>query len=149
MNGERDYREKENLPQGSERRDEPSRVLPVVEEQLRVDTKVVETGKVHISKTVSENDISVTVPLQHEVYDIERVPVNQIVDAPPPAFFHEGDTMVIPVVREVLVKRYEVVEEVRVTKRRMERDETVQTTLLREDVTVERRNIDQAPPNPL
>ena len=122
-----------------------STVIPVIEEQLRVDKKFVETGKVHISKKVSELQTSVSLPLTHEEYDVERVPVNRVVDTPPPAVSYEGDTMIVPVLREVLVvqKKYEIVEEVRLTKKTFTRQETQPVTLLKEEVAVERKPLNR------
>ena len=110
--------------------------IPVIEEQLRVDKKVVETGKVHVSKKVTEHETSVSVPLMEETYDVERVPVNQVVETPPPPVRYEGDTMIIPVMREVLVvqKHYEIVEEIRLTKQINRQQHTEQVTLKKEEV---------------
>jgi uncharacterized protein (TIGR02271 family) len=119
-----------------------SETIPVIEEQVRIDKKQVETGKVHIYKTVQEHETSVSIPLTQETYEVERVPVNQVVDTPPAAVRYEGETMIIPVLREVMVvqKRYEIVEEVRVTKKTTQNTESQQVTLLREEVHVERSN---------
>lgn len=117
-----------------------SKTIPVIEEQLRVEKKVVETGKVHVSKKVIEHETSVTVPLNEETYDVQRVPINQVMETPPQPVRYEGDTMIIPVVREILVvqKHYEVVEEIRLTRQTQQRQQTEQVTLLKEQVTVDR-----------
>ena len=80
----------------------------------------------------------------HEQYDVERVPVNQVVDTPPPAMRYEGDTTIIPVLREVLVvqKRYEITEEIRITRRRTENTETQNISLRKENVHIERTGTD-------
>lgn len=124
---------------------EKSQTIPVVEEQLRVDKKVVESGKVHLSKRVVEDETSVTLPLTEESYDVERVPVNQVVDEPPQAMRHEGNTTIIPVVREVLVvqKRYEIVEEIRLTKNIKQEQHTEQVTLRKEQVDIDRQQDDE------
>src|SRR6476661_6041401 len=92
---------------------EAGQVIPVLQEQVTVGKRLVETGKVHISKKVTEDQTTVSIPLMQEAYDVERVPVNQVVDTPPPALRYEGETAIIPVLREVLVvqKRYEITEE--------------------------------------
>lgn len=122
-------------------RNRESKTIPVVEEQLHVDKKVVETGKVHIAKKVVENETSIALPLTSESYNIERVPVNQVVDQPPQAVRYEGDTMIIPVLREVLVvqKRYEVLEEIRITRQVTQEQHTENVTLLKEEVQVNRQ----------
>ena len=123
---------------------EKSQTIPVVEEQLRVDKKVVESGRVHLSKKVVENETAVSLPLTEETYDIERVPVNQIVDEPPQPMRHEGNTTIIPVVREVMVvqKRYEIIEEIRLTKNITQEQHTEQVTLRREQVDIDRQQAD-------
>ena len=119
-------------------------VIPVIQEQVTVGKRVVDTGTVHISKKVTEDQTTVSLPLMREEYDVERVPVNEIVDTPPPAMRHEGDTTIIPVLREVMVvqKRYEIIEEIRLTKRRTETTDTQQVTLRKEDVRIERTGPD-------
>ena len=143
---EKDYA---SLPGDSNRpsNEEKAQTIPVIEEQLRADKKVVETGKVHISKKVVENQTSVTLPLIEESYSVERVPVNQVVDEPPQALRYEGDTMIIPVMREILVvqKRYEILEEIRLTKKVTQEQHTEQVTLLKEEVDVDHRRKDEEP----
>ena len=121
------------------------RVIPVVEEQVTVSKRVIETGKVRISKKVSEQQTSVSIPLVREQYDVERVPVNEVVDTPPAAMRYEGDTTIIPVLREVMVvqKRYEIVEEIRITKRKTETTDTQQVNLRKEEVTIDRSEHDK------
>ena len=120
--------------------DDNARVIPVMQEQVTVGKRMVETGKLRISKKVTEDQTSVSIPLVQEQYDVERVPVNQVVDTPPAAMRYEGDTTIIPVLREVLVvqKRYEIIEEIRITKHRSENTETQNVTLRKEDVQIER-----------
>ncbi|HVG41166.1 MAG TPA: YsnF/AvaK domain-containing protein [Chitinophagaceae bacterium] len=122
-----------------------SQILPVIEEQIQIDKKLIETGKVHIAKKVSSHETSITIPLRQEEFDIERKPINQVVTTPPPPIRYEGDTMIIPVMREVMVieKRYELLEEIRVTKRTSEKAEVQRVTLLKEDITINRSRIDE------
>ncbi|HEX2535846.1 MAG TPA: YsnF/AvaK domain-containing protein [Chitinophagaceae bacterium] len=117
--------------------------IPVIEEQLHVDKKVVETGKVTISRSYQEQETLVQMPLAEEHYEVERVPVNERVSVPPPPVIYEGDLMIIPVVREVLVvqKQYEVVEEIRIRKRRTETIYSEPVTLRKEEVRVERTDL--------
>lgn len=117
-----------------------SETITVIEEKYSVEKKLVETGKVRIAKTVHEHETDVTIPLMHEEFDIERVPVNQYMPTQPPPVRYEGDVMIIPVIREVMVveKRYELLEEVRITKRKVETQETQKVTLLKEEIHIER-----------
>jgi uncharacterized protein (TIGR02271 family) len=117
-----------------------SRTIPVIEEKVKVTKKVVETGTVHISKRVNEEDVDVEVPYVYEDVDIERIPVNKYVDTPPPAIRQEGDTTIIPVLKEVVVKRLVLVEELHVTKRKVKKQASQHMTLRSEEVSVKRKN---------
>ncbi|MBF8964538.1 YsnF/AvaK domain-containing protein [Pontibacter sp. FD36] len=120
---------------------EYSKTIPVIEEQVRVDTEVRETGNVHIAKEVHREDVDLDLPIIHEEAEIERVEINQYVDTPPPPVRYEGDKMIIPVLKEVLVveKRLLVVEEIHVTKRRTEEHDKQHVELRREEIRVERK----------
>ena len=116
-------------------------VIPVIHEQVVIRKEVVETGKVHIRKTVTKEDVKINLPIINESYDVERVPVKQAtLDAPPPPVRYEGDVMIIPVVKEITVvqKKYEVTEELRITRKLTETPLIQEITLLKENVHVER-----------
>ena len=118
------------------------RVIPVVKEELHIDKRVEETGRVVLQKSVLEHEERVNIPVISDEVHVERVPVNQYVAEVPPAVRYEGDTMIIPVLREVLVveKRLEIVEEIRVTRKQVSTNEQ-QTVILREEqVHVDRTN---------
>lgn len=126
--------------------------IPVVEEQLEVGTRVVDTGRgVRIHKTVSENLVTVDERLAHDEVEVRHVPVDRIVtleDAP--ATRHEGDTLVVPVLEEVLVveRRLRIKEELHIT--RVRREERYQETvpLKAERIQVERFDEASKPPSP-
>ncbi len=125
-----------------------TQVIPVIEEFATVHNEVMETGKVTIRKTVSEETAVVNLPITNESYDIQRVPVGEMRDTPPPAVRYEGDVMIIPVTKEITVvqKRYEVVEELRITRRVTETPNMQEITLMKEHVEVARkRHNDDAP----
>lgn len=77
-------------------------VIPVVEEQVRVGKQTVETGAMRISKKVHEEEVTVNVPITYNEHEVERVAVDKFVDAPPPIRY-EGNTMIIPILEEVVV----------------------------------------------
>lgn len=114
-------------------------VIPVVQEQATISKEERETSTVRIHKNVVEVEKNISVPLLQEGYDVQRIAVNQFVDATPPVR-EEGDTIIIPVVREVLVveKRLELVEELHVIKRKTTVDRTESFTLRKEEVNIER-----------
>jgi uncharacterized protein (TIGR02271 family) len=113
-------------------------VLPVVEETLAVHTSAVETGRVRISKRVHEREEIIDPPLLRDEVVIERVPINRVVEAPIAAR-SEKDTLIIPLLEEVLVveKRLLLKEELRITKRRVETHMPQRVTLRREEAIVE------------
>lgn len=114
-------------------------MIPVIDEQVQIDKRTVETGRVRLIKTVQESEEMVRVPLEQQAFEVERVAINQPVDTPP-AVRYEGDTTIYPVLEEVLVveKRLMLIEEVRVTKRLTTTHDPQQVVLRRETVTVER-----------
>jgi uncharacterized protein (TIGR02271 family) len=115
--------------------------IPVVEEQMHVDKRWVETERgVRIRKTVTQQEQRIEQPLLREQLDVEHVPVGRLLtDADVPQTRYEGDTLVVPVLEEVLVvqKQLRLKEEVRITRRQYQ--ETVPHTehVRVEQVTVE------------
>jgi len=113
------------------------RVVPVIEEQLDVRKVKVETGAVRVRKIVHEETRTVDMPLVHEEVSVTRVPVNRIVEDK----FHsrqEGDTLVIPVFKEVITRHLVLLEEVRITTRRSAEHNAQEISVKREEAVVER-----------
>ncbi|SMB97197.1 hypothetical protein SAMN00120144_0312 [Hymenobacter roseosalivarius DSM 11622] len=127
---------------------DPRVTIPVVEEQLQIGKDVVETGRIRVSKTVQEEQRVVDVPVIQEEVNVERVTINQYV-ATPPAVRYEGDTMIMPILREVLVveKRLLLVEEVRITKHQTETRTPQQITLRKEEIHLQRIAPDPTSPS--
>ena len=114
-------------------------VVPVVAEELLLGKRAVETGRVVVTKRVVEEQQTFEQPLNKEEVVIERVKVERFVDGPV-ADRQEGDTLVVPVMEEVLVveKRLMVREEVRITRRVTEVRQRQEATIRREEVEIER-----------
>lgn len=114
-------------------------VIPVAEERAVVRKRRLEGATVRVTKEVRAEEQTVDEPLFSEEIEVERVKIDNVVDAPEP-IRTEGDTTIIPLYEEVLVveKRLVLTEEVRVSKRRTERREPQHVTLRREEVSVER-----------
>jgi uncharacterized protein (TIGR02271 family) len=92
--------------------------IPLVQEALSVGRRKFETGQgVRVHKTVSEETWRIDDAVLRQQLDIEHVPVNAWVDGELPVQRHEGATLVIPVLEEVLVveKRVRLKEEIRIT----------------------------------
>jgi uncharacterized protein (TIGR02271 family) len=116
-------------------------IFPVIVEEMDIQKRRAETGRVRISKLVHERKELVDEPLMREEVTIERVGINRVVDGPRPARY-EGGTLIIPVLEEVLVveKRLMLKEELYITLRRVETHNPQHVTLRREEAIVERVN---------
>lgn len=121
-------------------------IIPVVEEVVRVEKRARETGRVRISKHVTERVETVDEPLLREEVDIERVPINRILEEPV-GIRHEGDVMIIPVCEEQLVVRKQFVlkEELRVTRRSATHHEPQDLSLRSETVQIQRISPGEGP----
>lgn len=117
----------------------PTAVIPVIAETARIGKEVVETGRVVIRKTVHHDTQTVAVPTQEEQVQVERIAINRVVDTPPDVR-HEGDLMIIPVLREevVVTTRLVLVEELHVHKRTLTLTHPQEVSLRREEVHYER-----------
>lgn len=114
-------------------------VLPVVEESVAVGVREVERGRVRVTKTVREVEDQVETLLQREEVDVERVPVNEYVEAANPPEFGE-ERSVIPIYEEVVVveKRLLLREKLVITRRRVEERDVRPVTRRVEEAIVER-----------
>ena len=114
-------------------------VVPVLVEELEVQKRPVETGKVRITKVVHERETIVDEPLWHDNVAVTRVPMQRVVDGPVPVREEHGTT-IISVVEEVLVveKRWMLREEIHIRKQRIETHQPQRITLRSEEVQVER-----------
>jgi uncharacterized protein (TIGR02271 family) len=114
-------------------------VIPVIAEELIVSKKEVPTGGVRVSKKIHQHEEVVTMSVTRDRVDIRRVIMNRDVDGPLPVR-HEGNTIIVPVVEEVLVveKRLRLKEEFHITRRTSEEQVEERVTLEREEAIVER-----------
>jgi uncharacterized protein (TIGR02271 family) len=117
------------------------RVLPVLQEQIEIHKVAEETGAVRVRKVVHDEACTVDMTLVREDVTVTRVPVNKVVDAKL-STRQDGDTLVIPIYKEIFVKQLVLVEEVHVTTRRST-DNTAQPVILkREEAVVERYEVE-------
>jgi uncharacterized protein (TIGR02271 family) len=137
MNNETKSRQEEKDEQQF---NENSFTLPVVEETVHVEKKTIETGKVKVSKTVKVDTETVNLLQVQEEVQIERIPINKFIQTPPPPLRYEGDTIIIPVLQEVMVteKRLLLIEEVRITKQKVESEEVQEVILHKDEIKVQR-----------
>jgi uncharacterized protein (TIGR02271 family) len=111
--------------------------LPVIEEELKLERQTVETGRVRARTVAEERTERVTQPLLRTDVAVERVRMNEEIEAIP-AIRQEGETIVVPVVEERIVKKIFLVEEVRLTRRASTEDIDQQIKLRSQHVVVER-----------
>lgn len=120
---------------------ETSKTIQVIQEFANLTKEVVETGKVRVIKSVTEETVSVNIPVVNESYEVKHVTVPyKILDEPPVPLIQQGDVTIIRVVREVsvVVKKYEIIEEIHVIKRLTQTPLTHEISLRKENVQVER-----------
>jgi len=113
-------------------------VTPVIEETIRVEKREFESGKVVVHKTVVERDEAVEILLRQQDLSVERVPVGRVVSEAPQTR-QEGDTLIVPILEEVLVveKRLMLKEELHIRKQSSERTEYQTVRLRSEQVKIE------------
>ncbi len=114
-------------------------VIPVIQEAVRVEKREFESGKVVVHKTVVERDEAVEILLRQQDLSVERVPVGRVVSEAPQTR-QEGDTLIVPILEEVLVveKRLMLKEELHIRKQSSERTERQTIRLRSEQVKIER-----------
>jgi len=123
-------------------------VIPVIQEAVRVEKREFESGKVVVHKTVVERDEAVEILLRQQDLSVERVPVGRVVSEAPQTR-QEGDTLIVPILEEVLVveKRLMLKEELHIRKQSSERTEHQTIRLRSEQVKIEqtgRTSLDEA-----
>jgi len=111
--------------------------IPIVEERLAVGRETVETGRVRVTSRVVEEPAIARTTMVHSTVRIERRPIDTIVAALPPVR-EEPDRVVVPVVEEVLVRRWRVLEEIHLVTERREQDFEEEVLLRRTEVSIER-----------
>ena len=128
---------------------DPVRV-PVIAEQLAIGTRTVDTGRgVRVHKTVIEQPVTIDERLGRDEVEVRHVAVDRIVALEEaPANRYEGDTLIVPVLEEVLVveRRLRIKEELHITRVRREEHYQEEVVLKAEQVRVERFDESGTPP---
>ncbi|CAN5171000.1 hypothetical protein BH11PSE11_BH11PSE11_18590 [soil metagenome] len=131
-------------PTVNEMKDERQMILPIHQEELKLGVKVEETGRgVRIIKSVKELPVEIDELLWHEDIEVERIAVDRSLPAgETPAARQEGDTLIVPVLEEVLVveKRLRLKEEIHITRKKREQRQTQTVLVKSEEVAIERFN---------
>src|SRR5215217_2223828 len=121
---------------GKRQRDED--VVPVMEEELRVDKRDVVTGKIQVRTIVESFDKIARATLEGEQIEVTRVPIGKELQMVPEQRT-EGDVLIIPVVEEMLVveKRLVLKEELHIRRRTTQEHVEVPVTLRKQRAVVE------------
>lgn len=113
--------------------------IPVIEEELSLHRETVETGRVRVRTVPSERSVAIDEPLHRSDVVVERTPIDREISGTPDVR-EEGDTLIVPVVEERLVKRLFLVEEVRLTRRASTQHFEQTVNLRSQQVVVERED---------
>ena len=127
------------------------RTLPTIEETLEVDKVEVDRGGYRFVKRVSTREEAVEEVLREERVHIEHRDINTaIAEGAIPETRYEGDTLIIPVIEEILitVKRLILVKEVRVTRVLGTKTDARTVTLRKEDIEIVRLAADRKASEP-
>lgn len=113
--------------------------IPLVEERLSVGKQRIETGRVRVHITTHAETTEAHAQLEDQKVEVRRVPIGREVTELPEVR-HEGDTMIIPVMEEVLVveKRLVLIEEVHIRQVVTKTEATQPMTLRRQHVEIGR-----------
>ena len=114
-------------------------VVPILEEEARVEKRRVVTGKVRIRSVVEDVEEIAQATLEEDTVDITRVPVDRVVDEVPPVRTEDGVT-IVPILEEVLFveKRLVLKEELHIRRRVSTETVEVPVVLRKERAVVER-----------
>lgn len=123
------------------RRDD-SLVIPVIQEETRIDRKLVDTAIVTVRKEIEEREEVISDEVTVEEIAVERIARNELVETAP-GIRYEGDLIVVPLVEEVLVVEKKLLLREELYLRRVRRTEPVEKTVLlrSEQVKIEREEL--------
>jgi len=119
-------------------------VIPVVQEELQVGKRQVQQGGVRVYSRVTERPVQEQINLREEHVSVERRPVDRPVTNADAAFQERTIEATESAEKAVVNKQARVVEEVALNKHVEERTETVNDTVRRTDVDVEKLQPGQA-----
>ena len=113
--------------------------VPLAEEELRVDKRLVTAGKVRVRTVVEALDQVVRETLASERLEVDRVSIEREVETAP-AVRTEGDVLIIPVVEEVLLveKRLVLKEELHVRRLISKENVELPVTVRKQRAVIER-----------
>ncbi|MGI8669151.1 MAG: YsnF/AvaK domain-containing protein [Aridibacter sp.] len=123
--------------------DSDTATIPIIEENLNVGKRTVETGGVRVRSQIVEKPVEETLRLREEHVIVNRRPVDRAVTDADMDNLQEGTIEVTERAEKAVVgKQARVVEEVEVGKEVSEREQTITDTVRKTDVEVEEIDTD-------
>lgn len=120
------------------RRDANDVAIPIIEEELQVGKRTVESGGVNVRTNITERPVEETVSLRDEEVYVNRRPVDRAVSEADLAAVEDGNFTVVEREEQAVVgKEARVVGEVEIGKEVTEHTKTISDTVRRTDVDVE------------
>jgi stress response protein YsnF len=120
----------------------PHEVVPVIHEVPAIGKRTVTTSSVRVQKSVVEREILIDEPLLREEVEVTRVAIGRDLapEESPPVVRYEGETMIVPVLREVPVvtRKTVLTEEIRITRVRRQFRDPQSVQVREEEVAVVR-----------
>lgn len=123
-------------------RGDNAEAIPVVQEELKVGKRAVQSGGVRIHSRVTETPVQEQVQLRKESVQVERRPVDRPVTTADEVFKDRTIEATAMSEEAVVSKQARVVEEVMIRKDVAQQTETVNDTVRRTDVDVENIDVD-------
>jgi stress response protein YsnF len=119
-------------------------VIALAEEEVRLDKRIVTTGKVRVRTIVDVETELAKATLDGETVEVTRVPIDRIVEQPP-GIRVEDNVTIIPVLEEVLIveKRLVLKEEVHIRKLATTEDVEIPVELRKQHAVIERLPADE------
>lgn len=109
--------------------------VPVAEERVSIRKTETERVAARIGVSTREEEVEVDETLRREHAEVERVPMDVLVDEAPQVRTEDG-VMIVPVVEEVLVRRFRLVEELRIAVTATQEPHRETVTLRRQEVAL-------------
>ena len=124
-------------------------VLPIVEEELQVGKRRIESERIQVRTLTDLTEELVRQELTGEHLEIERVPIDLLIQpgSDLPRIRTEGSVTIFPVLEEVVVveKRLRLKEELRITKRVTTENSETPITVRKQRAVIERLNSEGGP----
>jgi stress response protein YsnF len=119
-------------------------VIARAEEEVRLDKRMVTTGKVRVRTIVDVETELAKATLDGETVEVTRIPIDRIVDQAP-GIRVEDNVTIIPVLEEVLIveKRLVLKEEVHIRKLATTEDVEIPVELRKQHAVIERLPADE------